>query len=169
MTKKDLTLIIAAGVVLIVGVGYAMWHVKNKAIADANLPTFVTGTPIIDEGSDEMAVSAIIGQGMETVKTETGTTITVATKDYGAAVGVYGKSGYRFQFSNCSGNPGTLTMKVGTKFMIDNRDNISHKISIGTKSYQLAAYDYAIVTIQKVGKFNITCDGGGSASVWVQK
>ena len=52
--------------------------------------------------------------------------------------------------------------------MIDNRDNASHQIGIGTKIYKLAAYDFAIVTIEKAGNFNITCDGRGAAQVLIQ-
>lgn len=128
--------------------------------------TFIAGIPI-DNTKDGMAISAIIGTGMETIKTKTGI-ISVPTKNYGAALEIYGKSGYRLQFSNCSGAPGSFTLKIGSKFMIDNRDNKNHTIGIGTKIYNLAAYDYAIVNIQKAGDFNITCDGGGAAHVLVQ-
>ena len=100
--------------------------------------------------------------------TEVAGALTVATKGYTAALNLYEKSGARFQFANCSGNPGSLSIKLGAKFMIDNRDNASHKIAIGAKIYQLSAYNYAIVTVQKAGSFNITCDGGGAARVEVQ-
>lgn len=172
MTKKNLTILVVAVLLLATGTGYAIWNTNNKANTNSDTnsdtPTFIAGTPINDDGSDEMTVSAIIAPGIEIIKTKTGTS-TAVTKNYSDALSIYAKSGYRFQFSNCSGNPGALTMKIGTKFMIDNRDNESHLISIGTKTYKLAAYDFAIVSIQKVGKFNITCDGGGAANVSVQK
>jgi hypothetical protein len=52
--------------------------------------------------------------------------------------------------------------------MFDNRDNKSHNFGIGTKSFKLGAYNYAILTTTKTGSFNITCDGGGAAKVVVQ-
>lgn len=148
---------------------------SNQASSDFDVPSFITGDFINNDGSsgvaissNAMIVSAIVKPGVTIVKTKTGTT-NVQTKDYGTALGIYGKSGYRFQFSSCSGNPGSLTMKLGTKFMIDNRDDKSHQIAIGSQSYKLGAYDFAIISIKKVGSFNITCDGGGAAQVSVQK
>lgn len=168
MNKKNIILLAVVIPLIVLGSGYAIWNLNKQTNLNDDTSSFIAGLPITDEGSDEMAVSAIIGQGMITVKTKTGTT-TVETKSYGDAINIYRTSGYRFQFSNCSGSPGTLTMKIGTKFMIDNRDNKSHQIGIGTKTYKLEAYDFAIVSIQKIGTFNITCDGGGAANVWVQK
>lgn len=94
------------------------------------------------------------------VKTVTGTQ-SKPTQNYMDALALYGNS--RYQFVNCSGNPGSLTFKKGVKFMIDNRDNETHQIKIGTKSYTLGAYSYAIVSVAKAASFNITCDGGGAA------
>jgi len=146
---------------LTIGAGCAKQNNNETSSADNTTSTFA-------ERNDEIAVRVEIKPGVEIVKTKTGTT-TTPTKDYGATLAIYGKSGWRFQFVNCSGSPGYLTMKIGTKFMIDNRDNKSHQISIGTKKYQLGAYDFSIVSIQKAGDYNITCDGGGSARVLVQK
>ncbi len=134
MTKNTLFLLALTVSFLTVGVGCTKADINNQTSSgDSNLS--------FTDRNNEMAVRAVIGPGVEIVKTKTGTT-TVPTKDYGVAVGIYGKSGYRFQFANCSGIPGWLTMKLGTKFMIDNRDNKSHQISIGTKIYKLAAYDF---------------------------
>lgn len=152
---------------LAIGIGYFVWNTNEQIIANNNLSTFKDGVPI-ETSRDGMAVSAVIGPGVETIKTKTGIAI-VPTKSYGEALDIYGKSGYRLQFSNCSGTPGTFTIKLGTKFMIDNRDDKGHIISIGTRKYNLSAYDFAIVTIQKIGDINITCDGGGAAHILVQK
>lgn len=162
MTKNKLILLAVIIPFSLIGIGYTIWNINNQTYS-----SFIAGNPINDNGSDEMAVSAIVGPGVEIIKTKTGT-VTVETKNYGDAINIYGKSGYRFQFSNCSGNPGMFTIKIGTKFMIDNRDNTPHQISIGAKTYKLAAYDFAIVSIQKAGNYNITCDGGGAATVLVQ-
>lgn len=93
-----------------------------------------------------------------------------STESYALALGLYKKSGFYFQFAGCHGNPGVLTMKRGVKFMIDNRDNEVHVIKIGTKSYVLGPYGYAIVTTPNtIGKNFITCDKGGAAVINVAK
>lgn len=163
MNKSTLILLIIFSV-LTIGTGCGKTNTDNSADSSEDNLSFT-------ERNNQMYVSAVIKHGVKIVTTKVATkinTTTVETEDYGAALGIYGKSGYRFQFANCSGNPGYLTMKLGVKFMIDNRDNESHQITIGTKTYKLEAYDFAIVSIQKVGDFIITCDGGGAAHVLIQ-
>ncbi len=87
---------------------------------------------------------------------------------YNAALAIYQKSGYRFQFSGCHGTPGTMAIGVGNKYMLDNRDNKAHTIKVGPYSYKLAAYGYAVVTATNKGINNITCDGGGAAQLNIE-
>jgi len=164
MNKNVLFLLALAIPLLTMGAGCA----KQVANNQTSPTTVATTTTTVATTTDEGGISAVIEPGVTVVKTKTGNS-TSATKSYIAALGIYEKSGYRFQFSNCSGNPGSLDIKLGTKFMIDNRDNESHEIVIDTKKYQLAAYDFAIVSVQKAGSVNITCDGGGAAHVQVEK
>ncbi len=165
MNKSTLILLFMIFSVLAIGTGCGKTNIYNSADYSEDNLSFT-------ERNNQMYVSAIIKPGVKIVTTKVATktnTTTVETEDYGAALNIYGKSGYRFQFVNCSGNPGYLTMKLGVKFMIDNRDNKSHQMAIGNKTYKLEAYDFAIVSIQKVGDFIITCDGGGAAHVLIQK
>ncbi len=97
----------------------------------------------------------------------TSTSLSV-TPDYIKASNIYKTSGYYFQFLNCRGTPGVLTMKKGTKFMLDNRDDKTRKFVIFDRNYNIGAYNYTIVTADKIGKHYITCDGGGAAQVTVQ-
>ena len=165
MKKNTLILLAVVFSILMVGTGCTKADI-NKS--DYNNLSF-------SERNSQMtvdAIDAIILPGVKVVTTKVATkitTTTVETEDYGEAVATYGKSGYRFQFVDCSGTPGYLTMKLGVKFMIDNRDNESHQIAIGTEVYKLEAYDFAIVNIKKTGDFIITCDGGGAAHVLIQK
>lgn len=166
MTKNIFLLSIIVPL-LLMGAGCVSKSSLNTT-ADSNATSSDSAlTGSTTDATDDMAISAVVEPGVEVVKIKTGTS-TVQTKNYMATLKIYGENGYRFQFSNCSGNPGSLNIKRGAKFMIDNRDGESHKIVIGTKIYQLAGYDFALVSIQKAGSYIITCDGGGSAHVGVQ-
>jgi hypothetical protein len=93
-----------------------------------------------------------------------------ATQRYLDAIKIYKTAGYYFQFVDCHGLPGSLTLKKGKKFMLDNRDNKTRKIAIvGGQSFNLTAYNFAIATAPSTpGTHYITCDGGGAASILVQ-
>lgn len=174
--KKNILLLFTLIISLItIGAGCSS---KKQADSNFDVPSFISRDFVDEEGNDGTAVSSngmldgravsvVVKPGVSIVKSKTGVT-NVETKDYGTALGIYGTSGYRFQFLKCSGSPGSLIMKLGTKFMIDNRDDKSHQIGIGTQSYKLGAYDFAIISIKKIGSFNITCDGGGAAHVDVR-
>ncbi len=94
-----------------------------------------------------------------------------ATQRYLDAIKIYKTSGYYFQFVDCHGLPGSLTLKKGKKFMLDNRDAKTRKIAIkGGQSFTITAYNFAIATApSKPGTYYITCDGGGAASILVQQ
>lgn len=93
-----------------------------------------------------------------------------ATQKYLDALKTYKTVGYYFQFVDCHGLPGTLTMKKGKKFMLDNRDAKGRRIAIsGGQSFKIGAYNFAIATApSKAGTHYITCDGGGAATIVVQ-
>lgn len=81
----------------------------------------------------------------------------------------YIESGYRFQFSKCSGTPGSLVVKSGKYFLLDNRDAQSHTFSVAGQSYSVGGYGAAVAAVWKTGTHQITCDGGGAASLTVEK
>ncbi|TAK03684.1 hypothetical protein EPO34_00790 [Patescibacteria group bacterium] len=89
-----------------------------------------------------------------------------ATLTYERALELYGK--YRIQFVSCHGNPGQMTLGKGAKLMLDNRDKKAHTVKVGSVSYRLASMGFAIATVREVGTLNVTCDGGGAATVEVQ-
>ncbi len=119
-------------------------------------------------GSDELAISAIVMPGIVELTPPEGKPkqAPVPTQSYTAAVN--DNIGKRFQFVGCAGNPGTLSIKKGTNFMLDNRDNKTHIFGIGKNTYTLKAYDFALVNVKIAGDYFITCDGGGSARVSIQ-
>lgn len=80
---------------------------------------------------------------------------------------------YRIQFDQCHGTvnlvgTGILSVKKGSKVMLDNRDDAAHTIAFAGQSVKVAANDFAIVTAGKSGTFNVTCDGGGAATLNVE-
>lgn len=130
-------------------------------------PSITTPNTVIANDADESEETVSIYAGLQVIKTNSGTS-TIATKSYTDALAVYAKNGTRLQFDKCSGIPGSVTVKRYTKFMIDSRDGKTHRFGIGTQTFTLGAYDYAIISLAKTGSYNITCDGGGAASVSVQ-
>lgn len=82
---------------------------------------------------------------------------------------------FRIQFKDCRGigEPpsagGSLVLKKGTPLMLDNRDKIAHTIAFKGVSVKVGAENFAIVTPTVLGIYNVTCDGGGSASLNVEQ
>jgi hypothetical protein len=85
---------------------------------------------------------------------------------YDEAIELYGD--YRFQFVDCHGTPGSINMAAGSTFLLDNRDAEAHTIKVGSTSYSVAAYGFRVAKAPKAGTYNITCDGGGAATLKVQ-
>ena len=82
----------------------------------------------------------------------------------------------RFQFVNCHGTPGVISVKRGVPVMLDNRDKKAHTIKANSQSFRIAALDYTVVYPALATKdnvdmslSNVTCDGGGAASLNVEK
>jgi hypothetical protein len=99
-------------------------------------------------------------------KTQAKTLAVDVPLNYGDAVNEYGDA--RFQFVGCHGTPGSLVAKKGTVIMLDNRDNEAHVIAMGKATYNLKALDYALAIASETGDLQITCDGGGAATISVQ-
>ena len=69
--------------------------------------------------------------------------------------------GYRFQFANnCStASPSAFVIKSGSKFMIDNRENIAHTFTFDKQKYAVKPYGYVIITTRTAGTQAVFCDG----------
>lgn len=103
----------------------------------------------------------------------------VMTAQGGAASSAYQKAldtyAFRFQFKDCRGigEPpgvgGSMVLKKGTKLMLDNRDKVAHTIAFKGVSVRIGPENFAIVTPNTLGIYNVTCDGGGAASLNVQQ
>ncbi len=153
---KEAIYIITAVIILVVVLYLTFRNQLNSSGNQPNQSVTTTDTPVS------------IKEEKASVKSNTSKS---ASQRYLDAIKIYKNSGYYFQFVDCHGLPGSLTLKAGVKFMLDNRDNDTHKISIqGGQSVWIGAYNFAIVTAPSaIGTHFITCDGGGAAKIIVQK
>jgi len=152
-------LYVGLGVVLVGAISYMVVKKTNLLGGDSGAPV-----QTVDTTTPESAAAT-------QKKPSSGAVSVPATQKYLDAIKIYKTVGYYFQFVDCHGSPGTLTLKAGKKFMLDNRDAKSRKIAIqGGQSFQIGPYDFAIATAPSaLGLHYITCDGGGAASITVQK
>lgn len=132
------------------------------------------GLSVIGDWGNWEQDTPVEGTASQSVSNTTPTPTPPAKKlSYGEAIKAYK---YRFQFVNCHGNPGMISVKKGDPVMLDNRDAVAHTIKANGQSFRIAAYDYALVYPSIVTKDNVdltlsnlTCDGGGAATLNVEK
>jgi len=145
---------------VLVGIAIGILLYALVARPDANGPE-VPGLPASDErdvsGEPAATPDAVVGGQTEAV-----------SGDYPKKGLPYIESGYRFQFADCHGNPGTLTVKRGKYFLLDNRDESAVTIAVAGQTYKIGAYSAAVAAVWKVGTHQITCNGGGAASLTVE-
>ncbi|OGE87548.1 MAG: hypothetical protein A3J07_04900 [Candidatus Doudnabacteria bacterium RIFCSPLOWO2_02_FULL_49_13] len=146
---------IVTGVVVLAIIGGLIAYVNR----DKSLPQAATDQPAAT-GSDQLAPTSTPALGLHA-----GLTYTQAVAKYAST---------RIQFDDCHGTVnrtslGSLVVKKGSPFMLDNRDPDAHVFAFGTQSYRIGGQDFAIVSATKVGQFNLTCDGGGSAKLTVEQ
>jgi len=110
----------------------------------------------------------IQGVGTGNPQTVVGSKTTGATLGltYNDAIDLYGN--YRIQFVSCHGSPGVMNVAAGVTIMLDNRDAEAHTIKIGSSSYAVGAYGFRLAKSPSKGTYNITCDGGGAATLNVK-
>ena len=167
MRTRDVILLVILVILLFI-VGYLVW---GKKAAQPVTQEQTSTTTAFTSSTEAVASSTTSTPATKKTTTKTSTKAPLSvTQKYLDAVKVYKNTGYYFQFLNCHASPGTLTMKAGRKFMLDNKDNATRSIKIvGGQSFRITAYNYAIATVpSKEGIYYITCDGGGSAQLKVQ-
>ncbi len=121
------------------------------------------------EGQNQIGREFVQGDpNAQTPNPATTTPNTNITKklSYGEAIKAYP---YRYQFVNCSANPGTMSVKVNSYVMLDNRDKVAHTIKANGQTFKIAALDYQILRPRIEGDTFITCDGGGSGKINIEK
>jgi len=151
------TLYIAAGVVVVAIIAYAIYANNRKADNSAN--SYNQQTQNQTSAANSTAASA--------------SPAAPAKLSYGAAINAYK---FRFQFSQCHASPGFLSVKINTPVMLDNRDKVAHTIKADGQSVRIAADDYAVIypklptgATANLADSNMTCDGGGAGVLNVEK
>ncbi len=167
LSQQQTAIIAVAAAIIIAISGYALYQ-----SSDTGLPG-TAGTGSVSEPGATAGDSTVPAPTSETPGTQPATNTTPGTgsvtQTYAEAYKIYAASGYRYQFVNCSGDPGKMVVKAGQKFMMDNRDNEAHRFVVQGRSITIGAYGFAVITATQVGTSKITCDGGGAADLVVSR
>ena len=174
---KNKKIAIAVGVVVLAAIVIYFTVLKKPATSPEGVN--VTDEQVLEE-ADQTATSTLDTSVTSTTattsaKSTTQTTVKTTTKAPGAAtlsyttaLKTYSASGYRFQVNNGRVSPGSMIIKRGKTFMIDNRDSKAHTVKVGSTSYRIAAYGFVIATAKTVGTNYIMVDGINAAKVEVE-
>ena len=160
--------LVTLGVLLVAGAGCNKSQPEVEQYIPSTKKVSIPSTPLNEGGQvPDAVITPSVGE--LTKKAAIPTSAVAAAISYTEALNIYQRGGAYFQFVKCRGNPGRLSMKKGTKFMLDNWDRIEHTIAINKViSYLVGGYSFAIATAPAAGQYYITCDGGGAALVNVE-
>lgn len=162
MSKQKIVLIVI-GVIVVAGL---IWFALTRKPAPAT--PISSQTPTSTQTTSKPAATSTPA----TTKPKTTTTSgnKAVTSAYSLALATYTANGRRIQLYQCHGTPGQLLVKKGYTYMIDNRDNTSHTIRIGTlQTVNVTGYGYLILTASTLGTFNGICDQTGSFQLQVEQ
>lgn len=169
MKRSSIAALIIVLLIIVAGVVWYRMSKEETGLSGKNNGSFASLSDIIATSSDTLASSspATTSPAGTPVKTSA---VSQTSQAYTDAVKAYP---YRLQFSLCHGavntsNTGTLSVKKGSKVMLDNRDNMVRIIAFAGQTYKLPAYGYTIITAAPAGTHNVTCDGGGAAVLNVE-
>ena len=139
MDKKSwVTIAVVVAALAAVGIGYWMYQVNTQADIQNNQ----LGSETAEEQNN--------GNGNDSTSNEP-----VVKLAYTAAVELYGDR--RIQFDEtCVALPNYMALKKGTAIMLDNRASVARKISVGGVAYNIAAYDYQVITLSTGAPLPIT-------------
>ncbi|MBX4211785.1 MAG: hypothetical protein KW806_03300 [Candidatus Yanofskybacteria bacterium] len=88
-----------------------------------------------------------------------------STVSYTQALQTYGSN--RIQFDQyCQGQPSSMSLKTGSKIMLDNRSGDARTIVVDGKKYNLAGYGFQVITLSsKTLPYTVKVDCGTSKNV----
>ncbi len=152
---------LAGAIVVIVVVGAIIYHESDK-----NAPV------AINSGSVQTSVSQ-----SSATSTASSTAVAVppaAASGNSAYTEALAEYPYRIQFDQCEatvsfpGAIGSLAIRKGDKFMLDNRDPAPHTFKFENQTLTIGGYGYAIVTADLLGQGPVYCDGTNRVSLNVE-
>lgn len=161
MNKQPL---IITGVVVAIVVLAGWSYYQQKTPDNPNTPNQQPASPSTDSPETTPPASVDVVS-----KTRVPRPLTPSAR-YQQAITTYGDQGNRHIIQldeTCHGVPGTLLIKQGLNFMIDNRSELEISVRYEDQSFNILPWDFRIVTTQIPGKHFITCEGGGAAEVTV--
>ena len=151
----------AIGIIVLIIIAWAIYASNHKDSDD---------TTKNNNGQQQTSTMPENNTATSTAQTSTTSPVTkpAAKLSYSDAIKAYP---YRFQFSQCHGNPGTLAVKKLSIVMLDNRDAVAHTVKADNQTFKIAKYDYALLHTNALTgtNVNVTCDGGGAAILNVEK
>jgi hypothetical protein len=161
MNKQKITYL-AIGIIIIVA-AFILWQVQKNPNQETSQQL---NPPPIAESQNTATEPPPAPAPEQKAPTKTPTKPVMS---YTEAVKAY--EGHRIQFDNaCQATPFSVTYKVGTKLMFDNRSNQTRKITIDGKSYSIPAYGYQIITFNNLGTKYANCDTSKNVlTVLIQK
>ncbi len=172
MTDQQKSLALGALAVVVVVGGFFVWQ-KYSLNLEEPAPIKIS-----DVKPDTWQPSIVETIPVPSEKTTTPTVKTapptIAVKsvttplNYTQALNLYRGAGAYFQLVKCNGNPGMISLKKGVKFMVDNRDRVTHRIGLGKSVFTIKPYGFLILTASYPGTSPLTCDGGGAAQLNVE-
>lgn len=187
MNKKILGIDLSILAILIVLVALGIWwFIANKNNDTQTSDTQTTQDQQISDTSITPATETANGQATDQstptpVMTNNSTTTKPATSSkvsfvakgvgYDETLTKFRDNKFIFQFSDCKTSPpaGTLTMKVGNQFALQNVGEDARNFNVSDKEIELPANGYTVVQVNEVGQTVITCAQGGKAWINVQK
>lgn len=133
MNNKTLGIIV--GVVVLVIIGWLIYRYSHNGQPAYNAPAYT-------QSNSQNNTPAANSQPVATT-----TPTTPAKMSYTDALKKYGSN--RIQFDTaCQAHPNSASFKAGASVMFDNRSAAARKIVFNGSTYNIAAYDYAVVVMK---------------------
>ncbi len=133
--KNNKNSFLVIGILVLFGVGIFFWQASVKKGEPEPVPI---------QNGEPTTVSSI-----ENSKEKTGVKAsapTISVLSYSEALLKY--RDFRIQFNEtCQAVPNQMTFKNNTTIMLDNRSGSMRAIKVGTKSYSIKPYGFAIATV----------------------
>ncbi len=168
MKEQYKNVLLGAAALIVVLAGYVAWHRLITTVAPVESTKNTITTSTLDIKNNDIPSPAVSStEKMSDTVQPPKTAFT--PKNYGEALNYYRSLGAYFQLVKCSSTPGMISLKKGVKFMVDNRDAVAHKIGLGKTIYTVRPYGYLVLVAPGTDSVPLTCDGGGSAMLNVEK